>query len=346
MNFPYTKPYLAELNELKHLFACDFLNGKTLALSGATGMIGSYLIDSLLANKSFSGKIIALVRDEARAKKRFSYYANDFRLQLVLSDLNQTIQINEKVDYVIHGASLTSPHDYHDHPIDTMLLNLIGTKTMLDLAVNQKAKFLFTSSTEVYGHADQNLISEDYLGYLDLLDPRSAYNEGKRAGETLCIAYAAEKGLHVVIARLSRVFGPTLKDSDGKALSQFIARGIAGQPIVLKSLGQQRFSYTYVADAASGIIFLLAHGVTRQAYNIANEEALSLKEIAELVAKTCATKVIIELKNDTNMSYSKAQNALLNIDKIKRLGWTPKVSLAAGLVRTCVVRSSRLSDDQ
>jgi nucleoside-diphosphate-sugar epimerase len=339
MSFFYTKPYLDELSELRSLFECDFLHNKTLALSGATGMIGSYLIDSLLANPDFKGTIIAIVRDKAQASERFIHFKGDQRLLFVEARMDTTINIQQKIDYLVHAASLTSPHDYHDHPIDTMLLNIIGNKHMLDLAVRNKSRYMFVSSTEVYGQSEGNRIDETYSGYLDQLDPRSAYNEGKRASETLCVAYMAEHQLEVVIPRLSRVFGPTLKDSDGKALSQFIARGIQQQPIVLKSQGAQRFSYTYVADAASAILFLLHHGQSGHAYNVASEEDLSLRQIAEIVANICKTNVTFDLSIEKNMSYSKAAHALLSIEKIKDLGWKPHVSISSGLARTCAVRA-------
>jgi len=346
MSFIYTKPYLDELSELRTLFECDFLNNKTLALSGATGMIGSYLIDSLLANPDYKGTIIAIVRDKMQASERFIHFKGDQRLLFVEARLDATINIQHKIDYLVHAASLTSPHDYHYHPIDTMLLNIIGNKHMLDLAVRNKARYMFVSSTEVYGQAEAIRIDETYSGYLDQLDPRSAYNEGKRASETLCVTYMAEHQLEVVIPRLSRVFGPTLKDSDGKALSQFIASGIKRQPIILKSQGTQRFSYTYVADAASAILFLLKSGMSGQAYNVANEEDLSLREIAELVANICQTSVSFDVSNEKNMSYSKAAHALLSIEKIKQLGWKPRVSISAGLARTCAVRALLPHADQ
>lgn len=339
MSFVYTKPYLKELQELQTMFICDFLSGKTLALSGATGMIGSYLIDSLLSNSNFDGRIIAIVRDKAKAIERFNAFKSDPRLAFAEARLDMNIPIDEKIDYLVHAASLTSPHDYHDHPIDTMLLNIIGNKHMLDLALRNKARYMFVSSTEVYGQAEAIRIDEKYSGYLDPLDPRSAYNEGKRASETLCAAYMAEHQLDIVIPRLSRVFGPTLKDSDGKALSQFIASGINQRPIILKSQGTQRFSYTYVADAVSAILFLLKSGISGQAYNVAGEEDLCLREIAELVAKICQTSVIFDVSNEKNMSYSKAAHALLSIEKIKQLGWKPNVSISAGLARTCAVRA-------
>lgn len=333
MSFTYTPAYLSELagfpTEDK-----GFLSKKTIALTGATGLLGSYLIDALLFDKTFELTILALVRDIGSAQDRFSHFKGDRRLQFVKIDLNEPLEVPGPIDYLIHAASATSPDQYQAHPIDTMLLNVIGTKHALDVAVAHQCRFMFVSSTEVYGQSDGRLIDERYSGYLDPLDPRSAYNEGKRAGETLTIAYRQERGLDVVIPRLSRLFGPTQRPSDRKALSQFIRAGLRHEPIVLKSAGTQKFSYTYVSDAVSGILFLLAHGQSGQAYNVANEEQLELREIASLIGKMRQVNVTFDTHQDANLSYSKAEHALLDIGKIKNLGWAPRVSVRTGLAKT------------
>ncbi len=337
MNRYRKSPYIDELQANRQLLDLSFLVGKTLAISGATGMIGTYLIDTLLIDEKFNIKIIALVRDVQSALDRFIKFIDDYRLVFVKTNLTEPILIEEHVDYIIHAASLTSPHDYHDHPIDTMLLNFIGNKQMLDLAVNKLARYMFVSSTEVYGQSIGALMDETYSGYLNPLDVRSAYNEGKRAGETLTICYAAEHGLDVVIPRLSRGYGPTLKDSDRKALSQFLFAASRHEPIILKSQGTQKFSYTYVSDIVSALLFLLQHGKNKEAYNVGGEETLSLLEIAQLIGKIGDVKVTIDLTPDTNMSYSKAHHALLDISKIKALGWKPRINLQQGLSQTLSV---------
>ena len=335
----YSKNYLAEIEQARVSLDIDFLIGKTIALSGATGTIGSYLIDCLLFDASFDVKVIALVRDIPKAKQRFAFHHNDKRLTFILVDLMKPITIESQIDYVIHAASNTSPHEYKQHPIDTLLVNLLGNKTMCDLAIAHNSRYMFISSTEVYGQSDGSLIDESYLGYLNLLDPRSAYNEGKRASETLAIAYSDELGLDVVIPRLSRVYGPTQRSSDRKAMSQFINAGLHHEPIILKSAGNQMFSYTYVSDIISGLLFLLTHGQTGQAYNIASDEQKSLKEIATIIGEISGSEVKMDLSNDANVSYSKAEHALFDTKKIKALGWKSLVSLRSGLTRTFSVLS-------
>jgi len=334
MSFIYSPAYLADLVLARKTTDYDFLRGKTLALSGATGLIGSYLIDLLLGDTNLEVTIHALVRDKVKAYERFQAHRDDARLIIDEIDLSLPIMIDGNIDYVIHGASITSPHEYGTQPIATMLTNFVGNKTMLDLAVIKKARYMFISTTEIHGQADEKPIKEDYLGYLDLLDVRSGYNEAKRASETLCVAYAKEKVIEVVIPRLSRTFGPTQKPSDRKAMTQFLTAGRLKQPIVIKSAGTQKFSYTYVSDAVSGLLFVLERGKSGEAYNVASEEVLPLKEVAELIGSISGSEVMIEPQQEKGMAYSKAGHAILSIEKIKHLGWKPQVSLKDGICRT------------
>jgi nucleoside-diphosphate-sugar epimerase len=331
----YPSLYVAEIKELARLTNRSFLLNKTIVLSGATGMILSYFIDTLLIDKTLNVSIIALVRNQATAQTRFSKFKNDSRLTMVEWNVNQPIAIPSSVDFVIHGASTTDPKSYQSNPVETMTLNFIGTYLMLELAKAKNAKFLLLSSTEVYGQlSNDKPITEDELGYIHLQDPRSSYNEGKRAAETLGAAYGHQHQVHVINARLSRVYGPTLKLSDTKAFSQFLFAALNKQPIVLKSEGLQQFSYIYVADAVQGIMLLLDKGESNQAYNLAHDEVLTLKDIASLIASLGKVKLTQNIQQDKNVSYSKTMYAIQSITKIKKLGFLPRINLKAGIKRT------------
>ncbi len=331
----YPSSYVSEIKELARFTNRSYLLNKTIVISGATGMILSYFIDTLLIDKTLNVSIIALVRNQVAAQARFSKFKEDERLTFQEWNVNDSITIPLSVDYVIHGASTTDPKSYQSNPVETMTLNFIGTYHMLELAKVKKAKFLMLSSTEVYGQVlHDHPITENELGYIHLQDPRSSYNEGKRAAETLGASYAHQHHVHVMNVRLSRVYGPTLKLTDTKALSQFLFAALAKKPIVLKSEGLQKFSYIYVADAVQGIITLLDKGKSNEAYNLAHDEVLSLKDIASLIASIGKVKLIQQLQDDTRVSYSKTVYAIQSIEKIKGIGFLPRINLKNGIKRT------------
>lgn len=194
------------------------------------------------------------------------------------------------------------------------------------------------SSVEIYGEnrGDVEKFTENYLGYIDCNTLRAGYPESKRAGEALCQAYIRQKQLDIVIPRLSRTFGPTMLKSDSKALSQFLKNGIAGEDIVLKSEGTQFYSYTYVADAVTGLLFCLLLGENGQAYNIADDSCdITLRELAALIAESAGTQVCFELPDETERAgYSKATKAVMDGSKIESLGWKPLYHMQNGIEET------------
>ena len=332
--------YVGEL-----LLPFEKLAGKTIVLSGATGLIGSFLIDTLMYrnNKYNDGiKIVALGRSRDRICSRFDISDDNELFTSIEQDVNDDIcdeLKNIEADYVLHLASNTHPLQYSTDPIGTVITNIIGLKNMLDYAADTNAeRFVFASSVEVYGEnrGDTEYFAEDYLGYIDCNTLRAGYPESKRAGETLCQAYMKQKGLDVVIPRLSRTYGPTMLKSDTKAISQFIKKGVDKEDIILKSEGTQLYSYSYVADAVSGLLYCLLVGSTGEAYNIADPGSdITLKDMAQLIAEYAGKKVVFELPDATEAAgYSKATKAILDSGKLKKLGWTARYDMKEGLIRT------------
>jgi|688.fasta_scaffold08098_11 nucleoside-diphosphate-sugar epimerase len=333
MKYPST--YIQEIKQLARLVNRSYLLNQTIVISGATGMILSYFIDTLLIDPTLPVSIIALVRNETLAQQRFSKFKKDPRITFKVWHVNEPLSISSKVDFVIHGASTTDPKSYQSNPVETMTLNFVGTYHMLELAKQKKAKFLLLSSTEVYGQLPhQNPILENELGYLNLQDPRSSYNEGKRAAETLCASFYHQHQVPVVIARLSRVYGPTLKLTDTKAFSQFLMAAAHKQPIVLKSEGLQKFSYLYVADAVQGLLLLLQQGQSNEAYNLAHPEVFTLKEIATLMAKIAKVPLKMEISQQPQLAYSKTVYAIQSVNKILTLGFQARIGFKEGIKRT------------
>lgn len=331
----------------------DNLSGKTIMISGATGMLGKCLIDLLMrynatmsafSNQEKAVRIIALSRNEQSARERFALYWGEDCFRYISCDVNDTIPECGNVDYLLHAASNTHPLQYAKDSVGTITSNVIGTKNLLDYAVAHETKqFCFVSSVEIYGEnrGDTEKFDEGYLGYIDCNTLRAGYPESKRLGESLCNAYKQTYGLDFTIARLSRVYGPTMLPSDTKALSQFIKKAAAGENIILKSEGNQKYSYTFVTDAASAILNIMLTGKKGEAYNVANEESdITLKELAEYLADIAGTKVVFELPEEAErQGYSTATKAMLTADKLRGIGWMPRVPMKEGL--RCVVQMLR-----
>lgn len=314
------------------------LQGKRILISGATGMIGSFLIHVLMAHHT-DIQIVALGRNESRAKERFNEYWNDERFTFITHDINDRLDNSKEMDFVIHAASNTHPVAYATDPIGTVTTNIIGTYNLLDYAMRCHAeRFLLASSVEVYGEnrGDTNYFNENYCGYINCNTLRAGYPESKRASEALCQAYKKANNLDIVIARLARTYGPTMLQGDTKAISQFIKNALNKENIVLKSEGTQMYSYSYVADSVSGLLTVLLKGENGEAYNIADKDSdIALKDLAGIISEISGTKVIFSLPDKIELAgYSKATKALMNSDKLQKLGWKAHWGMQAGLLET------------
>ena len=326
----------------------DKLKNSSILLSGATGLIGSFLIDVIMEKnlKGMNCMIYAMTRNVQKAKMRFEKWQSSKYLNIIEQDVNSPIVISntQHIRYILHMASNTHPLQYSIDPIGTILTNVIGLKNMLDFSKSIGAnRFLFASSNEIYGEnrGDIEFFDESYCGYINSNTLRAGYPESKRCGEALCQAYITQEGLDIVIARLTRSYGPTMLQSDSKAISQFIKKGVAREDIVLKSEGKQFYSYTYVADAVSGILTILLKGNSGEAYNIADEKSdISLKNLATLIATYAGTKVVYEIPSSVERNgYSTATKARLSGNKLKQLGWEPKYDISEGIYRTLQILS-------
>ena len=329
----------------------DRLAGKTLILSGGTGLIGSLLVDAIMQKNLQAGlncDIYAIGRNEERGRERFLQWWDSKNFHFVRADVNKAFaepSFAEDADFVIHLASNTHPVAYATDPIGTITTNITGAQNMLDLAVRSRknCRFVFASSNEIYGEnrGDTECFRESDLGFIDCNTLRAGYTESKRCGEALCQAYRKQHNLECVIARLTRSYGPTLLSTDTKALSQFIRNALNREDIVLKSKGNQFYSYTYAADAVAGLLTVTLAGQDGEAYNIAEESFdIPLAEIAAILARLAGTHVVFDIPDAVEAAgFSKATKARLDGSKLRALGWRAGYNMEEGLRRTLSILS-------
>ena len=315
---------------------------KKILITGASGLLGTFLIDMLMHKNyvdDLDVKIIAIGRNVEKAEERFGEYWGNEVFSFLKADINAPLSLVAHVDFVIHAASNTHPRLYAADPVGSLMTNILGTYHLLEYAQETNVeRFIFVSSVEIYGQAlkADDVFDEKYCGYIDCNQFRAAYPEGKRAGEALCNAYIKKYGMDVVIPRLSRVYGPTMRLDDSKAMSQFIMNGVRGEDIVLKSKGEQRYSYCYVADAVSGILHAMLLGKCGEAYNVADMDgAISLREITENIADFADSKVIFDLPNEQEAAgFSRVSVGVMDTKKLQILGWKAFDNVRSGTRKT------------
>jgi nucleoside-diphosphate-sugar epimerase len=298
----------------------EFFYGKKIVVLGASGLIGSFLVDCFCyANRTDDAciDILAVGRSRERLKDRFG--EENRHLHFLESDITQLTHAGP-ADILIHAASLANPRAYRKYPVETMLGNFTGTQRCLDIARNNPGcRVLFVSSGEVY--ADMGNLS-----------PRACYPVSKMAGETLCLSYIEEYGVDAVIARPCHTFGPNATAFDNRATAQFIGLASQNQDIVMNSDGSQLRSFAYVADCASGILAAIIRGETGHAYDVASDEVISIREFAETCAGIAGARVVRkEADAIARAEASPIPSQIMKNDKLKVLGWTPAFSLHDGV---------------
>ena len=299
---------------------------KSALVSGAAGFVGSHLVDRLLeegftvvgVDNFITGKEEIL--NSAKSNSKFSF--------LDLDVVSEIPDLGMKFDYIFHAASPASPPKYFEYPIETMMVNSIGTKNLLDLAIKNKARVIFFSTSEVYGDPLEHPQRESYWGNVNPIGPRSIYDEAKRFGEALVAQYVREKKVDAGIIRIFNTYGPRLDPHDGRVVSTFIRQAINGEALTINGDGNQTRSFCYISDLIDGIL-KMAESNEFGPINLGNPNEMTLnqliKEISKLLSKNLDTTNLPELKDDPvrrkpDISLAK-----------EKLGWEPKVSLTQGL---------------
>lgn len=331
--------YQEDLMKILDIPSIERIKEKSFLITGATGLIGTCLIDALMYYNHHGAdiRIFAVGRSWEKAKCRFEAYEQDDHFHFLEQDVRKPFPEDLKVDVIIPLASNTHPLAYSQFPVETIEINVKGAEHALNKALACGAMVLYPSSVEVYGNArGEDLFTEDYTGQLNLQNARSCYPESKRLSEALCFSYMAEHHVNVKIVRLSRVFGATMLTSDTKASSQFILKALAGENIVLKSKGEQFFSYTYVADAVKAMLYVLLYGEFGVPYNISNTDCnVKLKDFAGACAQWAGKDVVFDLPSEVEQKgYSVAMHAILDNDRLLSIGFKPLYSFGEAIRRT------------
>ena len=327
--------------DILHIYKADLpwekLSGCNILVTGATGLIGGCLVEALMMNPNRDYHVYASGRNEERARKRFAAFADDEAFHFIRYDVMEPLDSEVRFDYIIHAASNASPNFFAQKPVEVIKSNIDGVANLMEYGLTHGMKrFMYVSSGEVYGEGDGRVFTEDYSGYVDCTKPRSCYPTSKRAAETLCVSYAAEYGADVVIARPCHVYGPHFTEQDNRVYAQFIRNVLRGEDIVMKSTGEQFRSWCYVVDCASALLHILLKGGSGEAYNIADANSnISIRELAETIAKIGGKKVVIDVPNaDEQKGYNVVTKSIFATDKLELLGWRAQSNMLDGLNHT------------
>ncbi len=317
--------------------------GKTVMISGANGYVPAYFVHTfLILNDEMDAgiKVLALCRNEERAKARFHDYLNRKDFKLIIQDVCEPINIDEDINVYIHAASPAGIQKRHEDPVNTFLANVKGAENMLNSALNNPCEyFLFLSSVDVYGKVgNRERLKEKESGCLDSLNVRNAYSCGKRAAETLCKTYQVKYDLPVFIVRPFQIIGPGPELDDGRLHIDFISQMLIDDKIVLKSDGTAIRTFMYITDAIVAMLTVMLNGNPGEAYNIVSESGeASVKELADIMAANVADRkieVVFDYEKRNSIEVTDALSIVTgNSEKLTALGWTPSYSLSEGSLR-------------
>lgn len=319
------------------------LQGKTVLVTGGTGLIGSTLINSLLyANRkmSLNLQVLALIRNREKAENMFSKQLQEnLPLHFIMGTVENLPNIEQPVDYIIHGASPTASAFFVEHPVETIETNVKGTSRLLQLAKEKKsAGFVYLSSMEVYGAPLSDQVIDETQGTtLDTMIVRSCYPEAKRVCESLCASYAQEYGVPAFSVRLAQTFGPGVVKDDARVFAEFARCAVQHHDIVLQTQGTSKRCYLYTADAVTAILTVLLSGQSGEAYNAANPETYcSIVEMAQMVALKLAQgdiKIKFNIDKNNEKKFSPPHHLYLDVHKLENLGWQATKNLNIMYVR-------------
>lgn len=329
------KILLEDFTQVAKKYDFSELKNSSVFITGSTGLLGSQLVlflDYLNQIQNYKVNIYALVRSQEKAERVFGEAFE--RLNCIYGDVLNLPEISEKIDYIIHGASITSSRSFVDKCVETIDIAVNGTMNLLRFAKDKNVKsFVYLSSMEAFGITDgKGEVREKNLGYIDVLNPRSSYMESKRMCENLCVCFAAEYNVPAKMIRLTQTLGAGIDYNDTRVAAYFARCVLEKTDIVLKTKGETKRPILYTSDAISAILSVLLKGENAQVYTAANPETfVTIRETAEMIAGKIAHN---EIKLSFDIHEVPAEyapnlnlNLNLNVDKLCSLGWMPIVGL-------------------
>jgi dTDP-glucose 4,6-dehydratase len=300
----------------------------TSVVTGAAGFLASHLTDLLLAR---GHKVIGIDNFVTGSVDNISHLAGNPNFKFIQQDVTEFLFLDGPVDYVWHFASPASPIDYLELPIQTLKVGSLGTHKALGLAVNKKARFLIASTSEIYGDPLVHPQPEEYWGNVNTIGPRGCYDESKRFGEALTMAYHREHKVETRIVRIFNTYGPRMRINDGRVVPAFVSQALKNKPVTVFGKGLQTRSFCYVSDLIEGIYRLMMSDYDLPV-NIGNPIEMTMLEFAEEIIRVTGSKSKIVFKP---LPQDDPKQRKPDITKAKKiLKWEPQVRLAEGLVKT------------
>jgi UDP-glucuronate decarboxylase len=324
--------------------ALQTLAGKTVLVAGGAGFLPSYLVDSLaFANEGLLNepcRILSLDNFATGVAGRLQHLRGRDDVEFVERDVVEGVSLDERVHYIVHAASIASPTWYRQYPLETIDVNVTGTRHLLELAREQGVEgFLYLSSSEIYGDPPPERVPtpEDYWGHVSSTGPRACYDESKRLAEALCMTYYRLYGTPVKLVRPFNVYGPRLRLDDGRVIPDFLADALEGRPITLYSDGQVTRSFCYISDFVTAMILLLVADVAGEAFNVGNDEEVTIRTVAETMGMVSSNGEGIRFASSDDPHYltDNPNRRSPDLRKTKAaIDWSPVISLEDGLRRT------------
>lgn len=303
------------------------MKGKAVLVAGGSGFIGSHLIDRLIGKR----RVICVDNLSTGSCKNVEHLMDNRNFMFIEHDVKKPLELREKVCEIYHLASRASPVDFEKFPVDILLTNSVGTYNMLELARKNGAKFLFASTSEVYGDPEKHPQSEDYWGNVNSIGLRSCYDESKRFGESLVMSYRRKFELHTRIARVFNTYGSRMRSDDGRVIPNFIGQALKNESITIYGKGEQTRSFCHVNDMTEGFVRLM-NSDHAEPVNLGNPSEINILDLAKLIRRMTSSRSKIVFKP---MPENDPMRRRPDIGKArKHLNWNPETGLEEGLKMT------------